>query len=383
MPEVQTPAAVTAPVATEAKSAPVSSEPSSLSAFETGLASRAQQAKSPLAIRNLIKEAKNQPQAPKQEATQPEAVPQAAPEATPEAPAVNDPEATVPEAETPAATEPESTEDAPETDDDGNAPVKPATAKQLRLRLPENDEVGRLTAALLQRNRDWTLPEAFAAAQKQLGVKPAAETAQVAAPANPDLPQTPEAVDATLEQLETDMEKAEVELRFEEASKLRRKIRQLDRHRLTLERDAERQQTAAVQEYSTKFAQAESKAVELYAFAADPESPGGQRMKEIEDAMETTGDPLFHSPDKPLKIAQMVAAELNIAPRRKGAPVTPAKVAAPVVAPKPKQVLPNGGSRTTQPVANAQPAINDQIAKIRTPRDYRLFMKPLLQPVRR
>jgi hypothetical protein len=65
-------------------------------------------------------------------------------------------------------------------------------------------------------------------------------------------------------------------------------------------------------------------------------------MVEIEAELLANDDPLYYSPDKPLKIAQMVAAEKNIAPRKKGAPTTPVKPA-PAPAAK-KQILPNGST---------------------------------------
>lgn len=378
--------------ATEASSTPQATAPAaarSLTDQQPNYDDRARSAKSPADIRAIIRDAKNaKPATPVQEA--PPAPPAGETPAAEAAPAAEAPEGETAPEETAAAegeaatteTPASETEAAPTGDDgdEGDGPVSPSTAKKLRLRLPENDQVGRLAAALLQRNRDWTLGEAYAAAQKQLGVKPeqqqAAETPK-ADPAKPALPTSIEAVDQAIENFEAEREKALTELRFEDVAKIDRQIRTHDRHRLNLEREAERTEAKRAAEYSKAFEASDAKAVELYPQAADPESPFGQRMREIESEMETLGDPLFNSPDKPLKIAQMVAAEMNIAPRRKGTPVAPAKAAAPATAPtpaKPKQVLPSGGSRTA-PAPNPTTAIQSQVAGIKSVHEIRKFLK--------
>lgn len=253
-----------------------------------------------------------------------------------------------------------------DADPDADGPVQPASGKRLRVRLPEGDKVGRLAAALLQRNKDMSMEEAMAKARDQLGVKSPDAPTTAAEPAKPksDLPSTIEAVDAAIENAEAEHTKALIELRFEDAAKINSGLRRLDRHRGQLEKDGERQQVEQATAYETGFISSEAKANELYEFAGQPDSAGGKRMLEIEADLKANGDPLYNSPDKPLKIAQMVAAELNIAPRRKGA-IAPAKAAAPITpaAPK-KQVLPGGSSRTTVAPVNQKPAIDAEIAAV-------------------
>lgn len=349
--------------------------PSSLKTLESDLSGRAASAKSPAEIRAVISQAKRavptppatDPTLPVEPAAAPtpEPAPAAEPASEPAA-AEPTPEGTSAEPEAPAA-QPEPG-DEPEGDE-GDGPIQPSTAKKLRLRLPEADKLGRLTVAILQRNRDLTLDEANAMARKQLGMTPSVDVPNgTTPPATPELPQTVEEVDKTLEALVADMEKAQVELRFEDAVKAQRQIRRLDLHRFGLERQAERKQAEAVASYEKGFSESEAKAAELYAFANDPESPAGKRMAEIEESMKEMGDPLYFSPEKPLKIAQMVAAEFNIAPRKKGAAAAPVKPAAPPATPpaitKPKQMLPTGGSRTVPPVVNQQPAIVEAVQKL-------------------
>jgi hypothetical protein len=301
---------------------------------------------------------------------------EAAAETTEETPAAEE----TPAEETPAEVE----NDGEETDTgEADGPVTASKAKKLRLRLPESDEVGRLAAAYLQRNRDMSMTDAIAAAQKKLGIapKPAEATPQVEAKPKSDLPETVEAVDAELDRLDSDREKALTELRFEDVAKIDRTLRKLDRHRTALERDAERKTVEAAETYNRQFDTSIARASELYAFASDPNSPGGKRMLEIERELQANDDPLYHSPLKPLKLAQMVAAELNIAPRKKGAPAATAKPAAPAAPAPKKQMLPSGGSRTTPVAANQKPAIDTKIQAVRNIADLRNLRREMGLPI--
>ena len=96
-------------------------------------------------------------------------------------------------------------------------------------------------------------------------------------------------------------------------------------------------------------------------------------MIEIEGALEETGDPLFDDPNKPLRIAQMVANEMHIAPRKKGAAPAPAP-AAPAAPAQKKGILPAGGSRTV-PATNTKPADVVEVSKITTQAELRAFNK--------
>lgn len=378
----QTPSGETPPTAVSDTPAPAApaAEVSSLEAPPSqDLTARVASAKSPAAVRALlsdirkgiVKEAPAKPEnaaaTPAPEAPAPDATPaEAAPEETP---AAEEAEAATPEAEAPEETEDDPTQD---------GPVTPSQAKKLRLRLPESDQAGRLAAAFMQRNRDWTLTQALEAANRQLGIKTesAAQPAKPEAKPKSDLPETVEAVDTTLESLDTEREKALTELRFEDVAKIDRKMRVLDRHRLNLEREGEKKQTQAARDYEAKFAQSEVKAAEFYPDAAKPESPFGQRMKEIDDALQETGDPLFNDPEKPLRIAQMTARELSIAPRRKGTPAAPVKPAAPAAVPVAKKgMVPTGGSRTTPPPTNAQPALHAEVKGAKNPHQLRQVLK--------
>ncbi len=349
--------------------------------------SRVTEAKTPADIRRLTQEmvaSSPKPGSQPKPAVQAPAPEPAAVEATPAA----EPEPTTPETseETPAAdapapeqTEPEATLAAdaePEAEDDGgDGPVTPVSGKRAHLRLAEDDQVGRLAAALMKRNRDLPMREAVAKAEAQLGIKPAAApAASPETPAEPTLPATPEEVQTVIAQQLVAYKKAMSEVRFEDAADIQAKILELQGHRTTLERRAEQEQVKAAQKYDADFDASLAKAVDLYPFATDQASSGFKRMAQIDAVLKQNGDPLYHRADKPLKLAQMVAAELNIAPRNKNAaPAKPA--AAPVANGAPKKgVVPSGGARTTPPATN-QPAVDPGVAGIKNMTDLRAQLK--------
>lgn len=367
----EAPAATTVPAAALA--------PASSLNQETSATERARGANSPQAIRSLLSDLRKSPvpkpaEAKPSDAPAPEApAAEAQPETQPEA----EPEVNTPVDADPAADPTPDGGDDPSDDEGGASPITPITGKRAHLRLPpESDKVGRLALSILKRNQDFTLEEATARAKEQLGIKPEAPPA-AEEPAKSDLPTTVEAVDAEQDRLFAERKKAYSELRFEDVADFDEKMRKLDRHRLNLEREADRQQTVAAQQYDQAFTKSEARAAELYEFAGNPESPGAKRMLEIDAALKENDDPLYSSPDKPLRIAQMVAAELKIAPRRKGQPAAPAKAAAPAQPVPKKQVIPGGGSSTIPPASNPTTAVAEQVSGIKTVHDLRKFLKPL------
>jgi hypothetical protein len=257
------------------------------------------------------------------------------------------------------------------------------TYKQIRLTPPQDDKVGRLAGRLMKRNRDWKMEQAIEAARERLGIKPPQpDPAAANTPGAPQLPQTVDEVNATLKRLKAEKLAHNVGLRFEEAGAIEEQIDQLMEHRSTLQQNAARAETEKASAYQTAWAAADAKAVTLYPFASDPNSAGAKRMLEIDADLKANGDPLYHSPDKPLKLAQMAAAELNIAPARKGttpAPKPPAGAAPAVIAPK-RQVLPTGGSQSTPAPANTPPADVARVTGIKTLADLRAERKRLGLP---
>lgn len=353
--------------------------PASSSTVQDDFKSKVKTANSPLALRALIDEMKattpkpgaKAPAAPTPAPQEPEAAPvEATPEAQPaEAAAPEGGEATP----APEVTEPETPEQQPVEpeieDDGGEGPIVPVQGKRAHLRLAEDDQVGRLAASYMKRNRDMPMAEALERAQKQLGITPQKSDAQPeATPAVPALPQTVEATQSAYEHTLAEFRKAMSEVRFEDAADLNAKLMQLTLHRSTLERKAEQEQVQQEQQYTERFQSSVAKAAELYPFAADPASPGGKRMLEIDADLKANDDPLYYSPDRPLKIAQMVATEMNIAPKKKGVPA-PATPAAPAAATPKKGIVPQGSSRTVPPAP--KPAVDPEISSIKTMADLR------------
>ena len=274
-------------------------------------------------------------------------------------------------AETPEGGEDESAEG------DEDAKVTPLFGKRVHLRLPpEDDQVGRLALALMKRNKDMKLGDALAKANEQLGIKPE-ETekapAKEATPAKVDPLDTIEGITAEGEKLEAAYLKANEDLQFGEAAKISLQLRKLDKRRDDLvrkqEREASDRTSAESAKYDADFSKSEKRATELYDFAADPKTPGGQRMAEIDAALKAHGDELYYSPNKPLVIAQMVARELRIAPKGPSAKtpttVKPAVSQQPKTE-KPKSVIPDGGATTTPRTQNQEGKFTDTVNGVQT-----------------
>jgi hypothetical protein len=325
---------------------------------------KARSATSPGAVRDLIKQAMTKAPPKSPEAAPPPSEGQPAAEVATETPPAA-------EGETPAATETpaeggETPAATPDDDDADDGPVVPSDAKKLRLRLPDTDTVGRLAASFMKRNRDLSMEDAVAKAKNQLGVKPdaAKPSTESEAPPASELPATIGAVDEAIKALRLERRKALSDVRMEDAADASDKIEDLQRRRFELERHGEREESRAAQSYNAKFAESEAKATDLYPDAAKADSEFGKRMAEIDAEFAELKDPLYSDPEKPLRIAQMVAREMNIAPRRKGTPVAPAKPAAAPATTAPqikKGVVPSGSSRTAAPLTNQPPAIDGQI----------------------
>jgi hypothetical protein len=346
---------------------------------DTSIAERIQNARTPADLAALVA-GLNQPV---------EAAP-AAKEANSEPPAEGSTPATEPapasEGETPAeGTTPEpATEPAPEpaaepaAEPEATDETAPIESVKARLKLREDDEVGRLAIAFQKRDPNLTLQQAVAKAQDQLGeTQPAEAEAETA----PGMPATIEETDAAIAAARTERKKASTAMDFEVADAKSVEVENLIQHRFNLQRQAET--AAANQEatYDRTFSVAERRATDLYPAAGDPNSAFGKEMLRIEADMKANRDPTYRDPEKPLIIAQMAARNLRIAPRSKTAPAA-AKAAAPApVAPGPKKnVIPSGSSVT----AKAQPGqlnpIDTAIRSIKGPADLTKVLKELGLP---
>jgi hypothetical protein len=323
---------------------------------------------------DFVEQLKNTKAAPKAEQAEPEAPPapaekpaampepkpEEAPPAKPEGETPPEKPADAPPEEAPAGEPEAKDEDEPEPDDGDLTPID---SKKIRVTPRDDDKVFRLQLRIMRRNRDLTGEEALARAKKELGLDKPADAPAAAPARKPDgLPDSIDAIDAAIAQAKADRKKASSNLELETYDTLTEKIESLQGKRGLIVDDQRQAQAQAVRDYNRGFAASQTRAENLYAFAAEPESPGGKLMKEIDDALEANGDPLFNHPDKPLKLAQMVATRLNIPPKTKSQettkPAPPKPPAAPAVK---KDVIPGGASRTTPQTAKPANPLDQKI----------------------
>ena len=353
--------------------APVAASSSSTKQ-DTSIADRIQNARTPAEVAALMADL-NKPVEAAPAATEPNP-------ATPaegETPAVESAPAS--EGETPAeGTIPEATsESAPETAAEPAAEagetdeVTPVDSVKARLKLREDDEIGRLAIAFQKRDPNLTLQQAVAKAQEQLG-----ETQPPEAEATPGMPATVEETDAAIAEARAERKKASTAMDFEAADGKNVEIENLIQHRFNLQRQTEI--TAANEEatYERTFTVAERRATDLYPAAGDPNSALGKEMLRIEAEMKANKDPVYRDPEKPIIIAQMAAKTLRIAPRSKTAPA-PAKAVVPApVAPGPKKnVIPSGSSSTAKPQPGQLNPIDTAIRQIKGPQDLNKVLSEL------
>lgn len=297
-------------------------------------------------------------------------------------------------------------EQTPEEEED-DAPLDLAKLPtRYRLQVREDDEVGRLAAALKKRNKDWSLEEAVVAARKRLGKDepaPAADSKTAAqpkdegtAPAKDAAPKPEDevaALEAKVKELRAAKVQANKEVDLEKVAELDAELDEV-RDKLTDAKvaakiaaaapkpPAEPQQPEAKQPepkatdaaYDAKFDASLDRANKLYPDAAKADTPFAKRMAEIDRMLEKEGDPLFHSPDKPFRVAAMVAAELGVAPKSVTSSAKPAAPAAPKAnGPRSLAPIASGESRTSTTRTQSAPTVA-AIQGLQTPEDLENFL---------
>lgn len=247
---------------------------------------------------------------------------------------------------------------------------------QFRVRPKEGDKLGELTLRLIRRNPDMQMEDAVAQARAELGLS--SQDRDPSTPATP-VAQTPDNAPAlNLEQLEA--ERADLKRQRREAMRaldydaMAAAEERIDALEETLIPAAREAQARSVVAENTAFQRSAAQAAELYPDASNPDSELHKRMVEIEQDLMAASDPLVNQTDKPLRIAQMAAKELSIAPKRKGPAQPPAAAPAPAQQ-QPRPVarvsmtapLAAPGARTTTPPV---PAVEQQIAAVASEEDY-------------
>ena len=172
------------------------------------------------------------------------------------------------------------------------------------------------------------------------------------------------------------------------------------------ERD-ERDSYTQRQEHDTTFESSVSEAYDLYPDFGNEDSEFFERCSEIDESLQYTDDPRYFDANKPLLIAKMAAAELNVAPKRKGSKSTktvtnkvankpegqPATTAAQAqqqsTSPQPPRTekpgqLPaaSGASRTSGAPTGAAASLAEQVGNINNPEDFERLAKAVHRETR-
>lgn len=140
-------------------------------------------------------------------------------------------------------------------------------------------------------------------------------------------------------------------------------------------------QAAALQQANRAVLTSKETAQQFYPAIKDAKSALSQKWDEIHDRLNSLSDPLLSSPDAPLRITQMAAAELGIAPANPKAQGAPAPKASPSVPPPttPKRPLvqPAPGSARSSVPTNQTGQLEAKLAGIKSLEDYEAFTAQL------
>ena len=210
---------------------------------------------------------------------------------------------------------------------------------------------------LMSRNQDMTLEEALAKVKGHT-TSEQQDTAQADSPVPPAVAAASslDALVARQEEVYQELQAAQADMDFELAGRLQVEALKLIEEKAraeALKTQADAQEAAA---WDRQVQQAEAKALALYPSMEAPNSALFARMEAIHAVMEANADPLIHSPEYGLKLAQMAAGQLGIAPQVTSP--APAAAAQAAISPRaPMRVTPAAGGNVSGAVtATAQSA---------------------------
>lgn len=239
-------------------------------------------------------------------------------------------------------TETEETEDAPEEVAETEETVEDDGKPQERFRVRATNEVEATALLLKKQNPAWSLDDCLSKSKTIHGTPEKTAETEVATQAPATVAEVRDRINALRDAKAQAMETLE----FTEATRLDREIDEL---RDTLDEIKEkeiRKEQLLEMEFNDSVNHSQNKAVSIYPDTAKADSPLVKRMLEIDRLFKEDGNPLYFSPDKPFKLAQMAANDLGIAPRNPKSAASPASK--PVV--KSRTVQPaSGNARTTAP----------------------------------
>jgi hypothetical protein len=272
-------------------------------------------------------------------------------------------------------------DDTPPADDD----TPPAAKTEFRPRLSKLDERQKEAILLAKERAEAGEKISLAEAEKRVaakyGDKPADDTAP---PKDDEAPRTPEQIAQEIADAKEERRKAVRDIDAEGQLSAEDKIEALE-----AELAAARDRTAAAdqsaeEEFAAKVDAAHARAKEVYPVMSQEAHPIHDEAKAIWQTMLDTDNPLVHDPQAPLKIYQMAANNLGIAPNSSPSATTAATNGSSPKKPRPQAVQQqavvqqravspaSGGARTqTQPgQTNADPA-----SRIKTAADYEAFLE--------
>lgn len=211
---------------------------------------------------------------------------------------------------------------------------------------------------------------------KPAGEEPAAET-----------PRTVEEVDTELESLEDEFDQALIDLDGEKQVAIRKQMKVLRAERTEVATHQQTAEQTAETEFNSQVDASHAEAATIYPSITEPNHAIHKEAEKIWSAMEKTGNPLIGQADAPLRVYQMAANALGIAPNDSGthsqtsgaarapssttaAPKLQSVKAQAVRRPTPAVSLPSGGSSTSQAGPLASP-----VEKIHSANDYDKFIE--------
>lgn len=242
-----------------------------------------------------------------------------------------------------------------EGSEDNNGQAEAGQRKPPQYRWRPKSEVDALAMDIIKRSeksgKEISLKDALAQAEAILK-KDDSETGDEGV--ENDFPDTVTASETLLADLRAQRKQAFAkDLDFERAAELDEKIEALKDHIGSLKQAEILNRREQESRWNQTLEMSKAKAVELYPDVTDSESELVKKMVELDAILKETGNDLFYSPDKPLKLAQMAANELGIAPKKPGAQAkTRAAVNKLTTSSQPVKARPvqpaSGAARTTQ-----------------------------------
>jgi len=287
----------------------------------------------------------------------------------------------------PEQTPTESQSEEPEDLDPANE-AGPTKQKEFRPRLggikdDRQKEAILLVSQLGSAGESISLTEAENRIAAKYGDSP--KPAEVADPDAP-APRTLDMVQAEIAAKEQEADEAAEQIDTSAMNRLNKELRALEREHFKLEREDETSQMSAQEHEDASFQAdvdaSQSRAVEIYPVVGEKDHAIHAKADEIWKSMESEGNPLIFEASAPLKVYQMAANDLGIAPRMAGAspaaantrsnlstpaaPKKPQSVQSTAVRrPNPSVSLPSGGDRATPTGPPASP-----VEKIHSAHDY-------------